>query len=109
MAPTMRAKRLLLAAAAAAAGGARAARAVTIGDEQFRPEPGYVYALCDGAGETDPSTGEGDPSGATAPPSIDVVDPATRAVIASLPVEPGTRWADGVYMEHCEVRENNAL
>lgn len=98
----------LCAAAALAAAAATVPRVINVGavktgDEEFRNAPGYVYVLSDGSAAADDGVVSSDDMMAT-PPSIDVVDPETLSVIASLPVQPETSWADAVYMERCEVR-----
>jgi len=70
-----------------------AADAVLHGDEMFASvADGYFLVFCNG----DDQNG----------PSIDVVDPVLKQRIKSVPVDPGTGWADPVYMETCADEAN---
>eukprot|EP00954_Amorphochlora_amoebiformis_P027851 1388338-Amorphochlora_amoeboformis.AAC.2 len=62
------------------------------GDEVFQTvTDGKFYVFCNG-----------NPLLGGPRPSVDIVDPRTMTVTASIPVDNSTQWADAVYMESCD-------
>lgn len=101
----MRTALSLLALAAIAMGGSRVARAVQHGDERHaQARGGYFFAFTDGNCTADWAAGTTS-CGDGPRPTIDVVDPNSMQVVASVPVDEEygpVVWSDAVYMEACD-------